>query len=65
MIFIIYLYTKVVPQRLPLVKGEGLGCLEGDNMVLVHHGLKNACRGDAMMLGVHQNLRTTAFFGLL
>ena len=50
-------------------EGEGLGWLEGDNMVwgmlVVHYGLKNACRENAMMLGVHQNLRTNAFFGLL
>ena len=68
MIFIIYLYTKVVPQWLPLVKGRGKkeGCLEGDNMVwgmvVVHHGMKNACGGDAIMLGAHQSLRSTAFF---
>ena len=45
------------------------GCLEGDNMVwgvlVVHHDMKNACGGDAMTLGAHQTLRTTAFFGLL
>ena len=30
------------------------------------HILKNACgEEDSMMLGVHQNLRTNAFFGLL
>ena len=32
---------------------------------MVHHGMKNACGGDAMKLGVHQNLRITAYFGLL
>ena len=45
------------------------GCLEGNNMVwgmlVVHHDMKNACGGDAMMVGAHQTLRTTAFFGLL
>ena len=25
-------------------------------MLVVHHDMKNACAGDAMMLGVHQNL---------
>ena len=31
-------------------------------MLEVHDGMKNACGGDAMMLGTHQSLRTTAFF---
>ena len=31
-------------------------------MLVVHHGMKNACGGDVMMLGAHQSLRTTAFF---
>ena len=47
-------------------RGEGLRCLESSNivwgMLVVHHGMKNACGGDAMMLEAHQSLRTTAFF---
>ena len=31
-------------------------------VLVVHHGMKNACGGDAMILGAHQSLRTTAFF---
>ena len=31
-------------------------------MLVVHHGLMNACGEDAVMLGVHQNLRTNTFF---
>ena len=32
---------------------------------MVHHGMKNACGGNAMIFAVHQNLRTIAFFRLL
>ena len=31
-------------------------------MIVVHHGMENACGGDAMMLEVHKSLRTNAFF---
>ena len=33
-------------------------------MLVVHHGMKNACGGNGMMLRVYQSLRTTTFFGL-
>ena len=66
LIFIIYSYTKVAPQWLPLVKGRGTWMFGSDNMVwgmlAVRHRMKNACGGDAIMLGVQQSLRTTAFF---
>ena len=62
LIFFIYLYTKGSHWW----RAEGIGCLEGDTMACgmleVYHGMKNACGGDAMMLGTHQSLRTTAFF---
>ena len=31
-------------------------------MLVVHHGMKNACVGDAMMLGVHQNIEDHCSF---
>ena len=34
-------------------------------MLVVHHGMKNACGGNAMIFAVNQNLRITAFFWLL
>ena len=69
LIFIINLYTKVVPQWLPLVKGGGTwmfgGWQHGMGMLVVHHGMKNAFGGNAMIFAVNQNLRITAFFWLL
>ena len=41
------------------------GWQHGMGMLVVNNGMKNACGGDEMMLGVHQSLRITAFFGLL